>query len=89
MKATLRTLLVLLVGFVGGAIAMGLLSSYVRPIDRDVMRANFVAQQRFAATHAARAGDALGGGEFGLVWRDEAYDGADPRVHFLRMAPSE
>ena len=60
MKRMLRTLLVLLVGFVGGAIAMGLLHSYVRPIDRDVMRANFVAQQRFAATHAARAGDALG-----------------------------
>lgn len=28
-------------------------------------------------------------GEFGLVWRDEEFDGADPRVNFVRLTRSE
>jgi hypothetical protein len=34
------------------------------------------------------SGHLIGGGEFGLVWRDEAYRGAEPRIHFVRLTPS-
>ena len=39
---------------------------------------------------AGWTGDSLdGGGEFGLVWRDQATDTTDPVVRFLRLSPSD
>jgi hypothetical protein len=34
-------------------------------------------------------GELMGGGEFGLVWRDETTSALEPQVHFLRLRRSE
>ncbi len=57
MKRIVSIALVFGVGVIVGAVAMEALELHVRPTYRDVMRANFVAEQEFLAARADRAGD--------------------------------